>query len=77
MTLKPMKDNKTIQYLNLNKNVKFEYCNRYDSKDSKPFWVTCKSCYSNKHIKTDIGTMLIENGKWLVLKNNKIDDTYM
>ena len=27
--------------VNLNKSVKFEYFNRYNCKDGKPFWVTC------------------------------------
>ena len=28
--------------MNLNKSAKFEYFNRFDCKDGKPFWVTCK-----------------------------------
>ena len=59
----------------MNKNTKFEYFNRYNSKDSKLFWVSCKLYFSNKHSNADTGIILTENGE-LVLKNKKVADTF-
>ena len=39
--------------MNLNKSAKFEHFNRFDCKDGKPFWVTCKPYFLNKHSKAD------------------------
>ena len=39
--------------VNVNKNAKFEYFNRCNSKDSKPFWVSCKAYLSNKDRKAN------------------------
>ena len=61
--------------VNLNKNAKFEYFNRLNSKESKPFWVSCKPYLSNKHSKADTGITFTENVE-LVLKNNKITDSF-
>ena len=61
--------------VNLNKTAKSEYLNRYNSKESKLFWVSCKPYPSSKHNKTDTAIILIENGE-LVFKNNKITDTF-
>ena len=61
--------------LNLNKNAKFVYCNRYNSKNSKLLWVSCKAYFSKKHSKADTGIMLTENGK-SVLKNNEIVNAF-
>ena len=47
--------------VNLNKSAKFGYFNRYDCKDGKPFWVTCKPYFSNKHSKADNNIVLNEN----------------
>ena len=59
--------------VNLNKNTKFEYFNRHNS--SKPFWVSCKLYFSNKHSNADTGIMLTENGE-LGLKNNKVAEIF-
>ena len=61
--------------MNLNKSAKFEYFNRYDCKDGKPFWVTCKRYFSNSHCKGDNDIVLNENGE-LILKNKEIEDTF-
>ena len=61
--------------VNLNKSAKFGYFNRYDCKDGKPFWVTCKPSFSNKHSKADNDIVLNENGV-LILKNKEIADTF-
>ena len=61
--------------VNLNKSAKFEYFNRYDCKDGKPFWVICKPYFSNKHSKAVNDIVLNENGK-LFLKNKEIADTF-
>ena len=57
--------------VNSDKSAKFEYFNRYDYKDGKPFWVTCKLCFPNKHSKTDNDIVLNENGE-LTLKAKKL-----
>ena len=49
--------------------------NRYNSRDSKPFWVSCKLYFSNKHSNAVTGIILTENGE-LVLKNKKVADTF-
>ena len=55
--------NKQRNYVvNLNKSVKFGYFTRYDYKDGKPFWVTCKPYFSKKHSKADNDKVLNENG---------------
>ena len=61
--------------VNLNESAKFEYFNRYDCKDGKPFWVTCKPYFSNKHSKADNDIVLNENGE-LMLKSKEIADTF-
>ena len=61
--------------MNLDKSAKFEYFNRYDCKDGKPFWVTCKPYFPNKHSKADNDIVLNENGE-LTLKNKEIADTF-
>ena len=61
--------------VNLNKNAKFEYFNRYNCKDCKPFWVTRKPYFSNQHCKADNDIVLNENGE-LILKNKEIADTF-
>ena len=61
--------------VNLNKSAKFEYFNRYDCKDGKPFWVTCTPYFSNKYSKPDNDIVLNENGE-LILKNKEIADTF-
>ena len=61
--------------VNLNKSAKFEYFNRYDCKDGKPFWVTCKPYFSNKHSKAVDDIVLNGSGE-LVLKNKEIADTF-
>ena len=61
--------------VNLSKSAKFEYFNRYDCKDGKPFWVICKPYFSNKHSKAVNDIVLNENGK-LFLKNKEIADTF-
>ena len=48
--------------VNLNKSAKFEYFNRYDCKDGKPLWLTCKPYFSNKHCK--VGNGIVLNAKW-------------
>ena len=59
--------------MNLNRSAKFEYYNRYDCKDGKRFWVTCKSYFSNNHSKADNDIVLNENGE-LILKSKEIAD---
>ena len=61
--------------VNLNKNAKFEYFSRYDSKDGKPFWVNCKPYFSNKHSKADNNIVLNKDGE-LILKNKEIENTF-
>ena len=61
--------------VNLNKSAKFGYFNRYDCKDGKPFWVTCKPYFSNKHSKADNNIVLNENRE-LMLKSKEIADTF-
>ena len=61
--------------VNLNESAKFGYFNRYDCKDGKRFWVTCKPYFSNKYSKTDNDIVLNENGE-LILKNKEIADTF-
>ena len=61
--------------MNLNKSAKFEYFNRFDCKDGKPFWVTCKPQFSNKHSKADNDIVRYESGE-LILKNKEIVDTF-
>ena len=56
--------------VNLNKNPKFEHFSRYDCKDGKPFWVTCKPYFSNKH-RRQIMTVLNENGEPILKNKNK------
>ena len=61
--------------VNLNKNAKFKYFIRYNSRDSKPVWVSCKRYFSTKHSKTDISIMFAKNGEFL-FRNNKIADFF-
>ena len=60
--------------VNLNKEEKLEYFSKYESNDSKPFWVNCKPYFTNKHSKADTDIMLSENGA-LILKNKEIANT--
>ena len=55
----------------LNKEAKLEYFRKYESNDSKPFCVNCKSYFTNKHSKADTDIVLSENGE-LILKNKEI-----
>ena len=61
--------------VNLNKQTKFEYVSSYNSADSKPFWVNCKTYFCNKYSKSDAGIVLNENGD-LIFKNKKIAKTF-
>ena len=61
--------------VNLSKCAKFEHFNRYDCKDGKPFWVTCKHYFSNKHSKADNDIVLNKNGE-LFLRNKEFEDTF-
>ena len=61
--------------MNLNKEAKLEYFSKYESNDSKPFWVNCKPYFTNKHSKADTDIMLSENGE-LILKNKEIANTF-
>ena len=61
--------------MNLSENAKYEYFDRYDCKDGKPFWVTCKPYFSNKHSDADNDMVLNENGE-LIFKNKEIADTF-
>ena len=61
--------------MNLNKSAKFEHFNRFDCKDGKPFWVTCKPYFLNKHSKADNDIVRNESGE-LILKNKEIVDTF-
>ena len=61
--------------MNLNKNAKFEYFNRYDCKVGKPFWVNCNSYFSNKHSKADNGIVLNRDGK-LILKSKEVANNF-
>ena len=61
--------------VNLNRNTKFEYFDKYNCKKGKPFWVTCKPYFSNKHCKADNDIVLNEKGE-LILKNKEIADTF-
>ena len=61
--------------VNLNKEAKLEYFSKYESNDSKPFWVNCKPYFTNKHSKADTDIMLSENGE-LILKNKEIAITF-
>ena len=64
----------TVDLNNYKKTAKFEYFNRYNCKNGKPFWVTCKPYFSNKHSMADNDIVLNENGE-LILKNKEIADT--
>ena len=44
-------------------------------KDDKPFWVSCKHYFSNKHSKADNEIVLNEDGE-LILKNKEIANTF-
>ena len=46
----------------LNKQAKTEYFNSYNSANSKPFSVNCKSYFSNKYKKADTDIVFNENG---------------
>ena len=61
--------------VNLNKEAKLEYFSKYESNDSKLFWVNCKPYFTNKHSKADTDIMLSENGE-LILKNKEIANTF-
>ena len=57
------------------KQAKFEYFSSYNCVDSKPFWVNCKSYFSNKCSQADTDIVLNENGD-LILKNEEIAKTF-
>ena len=61
--------------VNLNKNAKFEYFNRYNCKDGKPFWVNCKFYFSNKHRKAD-NDIVLNKERELVLKKKEIANVF-
>ena len=61
--------------VNLNKQAKFEYFSYYNSANSKPFWVNCKACFSNKYRKADTDVVLNKNGD-LILKKEEISKTF-
>ena len=60
---------------NLNTEAKLEYFGKFESNDSKPFWVNCKPYFTNKHSKADTDIMLSENGE-LTLKNKEIANIF-
>ena len=72
-----MKYKKQRNYVvQLNKKAKLEYFNNFDSsQESKPFWVKCKSYFSNKHGKADTDIVLHEKGD-AIFKNKKIANTF-
>ena len=45
----------------MNKEAKLEYFSKYESDDSKPFWINCKPYFTNKHSEADTDIMLSEN----------------
>ena len=47
-----------------NRNAKFEYFRRYDCKDCKLFWVSCKPYISNKHTMADNHIPLNYDGRF-------------
>ena len=55
--------------------VKLEYFSKYESNDNKPFWVNCKSYFTNEHSKADTDIMLSKNGE-SILKNKEIANTF-
>ena len=61
--------------VNLSKEAKLEYFSKYESNNSKPFWVNCKPYFTNKHSKADIDIILSEKGE-LILKNKEIANTF-
>ena len=52
--------------VNLSKVAKFKYFSKYESSDSKPFWVNCKPYFTNKHSKPE--WKFSKNGE-LILRN--------
>ena len=52
----------------LNNRGKLEYFSKYETNDNKPFSVSCKPYFINKHSKSDTDIVLSENGE-LILKN--------
>ena len=61
--------------MNLNKEAKLEYFNKYESNDNKPFWVNCEPYFTNKQSRADADIMLSENEK-LMLKEKDIANTF-
>ena len=60
----------------LNKHCKKEFFDNLQTKNnSKPFWSTCKLCFSNKHAKGDVDILLIENNK-ILLDNCKVAKSF-
>ena len=45
----------------MNKEAKLEYFSKYESDDSKPFWINCEPYFTNKHSEADTDIMLSEN----------------
>ena len=62
--------------MNLNKEAKLEYFSKYESNDSKPFWVNCKPYFTNKHSKADTDIMLSENGELILEIANTFNDHF-
>ena len=58
--------------VNLNKETKLEYFSKYESNDSRPFWVNCKSYFTNRHSKADTDIMLSENRELILKKKRKL-----
>ena len=57
--------------VNLNKKEKKKFLNSLSiENDSKPFWETCKPCFSNKGIKTSGKIILSDKG--LILKETEV-----
>ena len=58
--------------VSLNRQTKSKYFNEaLNTESSRPFWETCKPCFSNKHARGDSKIMLIENDKML-LRNKEV-----
>ena len=57
--------------MQLNRKAKPNYLNNFDtSQGSKPYWVKCKPCFSNKHSKAHADFILNEK-RDVILKNKE------
>ena len=61
--------------MNLNKEAKLAYFNKFESNGNKPFWVNCKPYFTNKQSRADTDTMLSENEE-LIIKDKDIANTF-